>query len=299
MALRYSVGVAGLAPQEQKLLEFTLGVSQRRDVQYEIANRSSRPDLLIIESSELDNLRRVYMAHLQHRIPIIIVGDEHPTYSGERIARPIRWMKLFDVLDAQVAKTAKNAGLAISQEDAAVSVAKLVEADTQVHTGNTVIDASQAVSPTVADFVRRHHVEAPARDCVLVVDDSPPVREFMKSRLASFNVDVDFAESGEQAVACVEKRRYIAVFLDVVLPGADGYQVCRTIRSAKAAFQPVVIMLTSKDSAFDKIRGRMAGCTSYLTKPVNDELLFETMHKFLPQPAPDSTTSRVARAMNA
>jgi twitching motility two-component system response regulator PilG len=69
------------------------------------------------------------------------------------------------------------------------------------------------------------------------------------------------------------------------------------IRAAKSTFQPVVIMLTSRDSAFDKIRGKMAGCTSYLTKPVDDDLLFETLRKFLPQPAPESTSSRVARAM--
>ena len=123
-------------------------------------------------------------------------------------------------------------------------------------------------------------------DWVLVVDDNLTVREFMKSKLAPFNMNVDYAESGEQAVGLTGQRRYACVFMDVIMPGIDGYQVCKMIKSKKSIGLPgktAVVMLTSKGSPFDKIRGAMAGCDAYLTKPVDEEKLLETIVKILPK----------------
>jgi twitching motility two-component system response regulator PilG len=123
----------------------------------------------------------------------------------------------------------------------------------------------------------------PAGDWVLVVDDNQTVREFMKNKLAAFNFNVDYAESGEQAIGFTGQKSYSCIFLDVVMPGIDGYQVCKLIKSNRSAQKTAVVMLTSKDSPFDKIRGSMSGCDAYLTKPVDEEKLLETISKFLPQ----------------
>jgi CheY-like chemotaxis protein len=122
-------------------------------------------------------------------------------------------------------------------------------------------------------------------DWVLVVDDNLTVREFMRSKLAPFNFNVDYAESGEQAVGLTGSRHYTCVFLDVIMPGIDGYQVCKLIKSKKSVHKTAVVMLTSKGSPFDKIRGAMAGCDAYLTKPVDEDKLLGTIVKFLPMHA--------------
>jgi twitching motility two-component system response regulator PilG len=119
-------------------------------------------------------------------------------------------------------------------------------------------------------------------DRVLVVDDSLPVRKFMEAKLAPFNFAVDFAESGEQAVGLTVKNQYTCVFLDVIMPGADGYQVCKLIKANKQKGKaPAVVMLTSKSSPFDRLRGTMAGCDAYLTKPVDEGKLLATVSKFI------------------
>jgi len=122
----------------------------------------------------------------------------------------------------------------------------------------------------------------PQADSVLVVDDNVTVREFMKSKLASFNFDVDYAESGEEAIGLTGQKYYTCIFLDVIMPGIDGYQVCKLIKSKRVTPKTTVVMLTSKDSPFDKIRGSMSGCDAYLTKPVDEEKLLETIVKYLP-----------------
>jgi CheY-like chemotaxis protein len=122
-------------------------------------------------------------------------------------------------------------------------------------------------------------------DWVLVVDDNLTVREFMRTKLAPFNFNVDYAESGEQAIGLTGSRHYTCVFLDVIMPGIDGYQVCKLIKSKKSLHKTAVVMLTSKGSPFDKIRGAMAGCDAYLTKPVDEDKLLGTIVKFLPMHA--------------
>lgn len=107
---------------------------------------------------------------------------------------------------------------------------------------------------------------------VLVVDDSFPARQFMKFKLeelagSSMNLAVDFADSGEKAISAVRDNHYDLVFLDVVMPGMDGYEVCREIKAIRPAR---VAMLTGRSAPVDFTRGRAAGCDNYLAKPPHD-----------------------------
>ena len=121
----------------------------------------------------------------------------------------------------------------------------------------------------------------PARHRALVVDDSPTVRKSLVLELGSFNIQVDTAETGEQGLEMLEKNQYDIIFLDVVMPGADGYQVCKTIRRNQQTKLTPIVMLTSKSSPFDKVRGSLAGCSAYLTKPVEYENFYQVLEEYL------------------
>jgi len=116
---------------------------------------------------------------------------------------------------------------------------------------------------------------------VLVVDDSFPVRKYMEHKLhqlAPAPISVGFAASGEEAIAALARTSFDLVFLDVMMEGVDGYKTCKTI---KAQMETYVVMLTSKKSPFDKVRGTMSGCDAYITKPPGDERLAEEIQKSL------------------
>lgn len=117
---------------------------------------------------------------------------------------------------------------------------------------------------------------------VLVVDDSTVVRRLMEFTLGPMGVRVDFAGSGEDAIELVKLNRYDLIFLDVLLPGIDGYRVCRSIKGDKRTRNTPVIMLTSKSSAIDKVRGMMSGSDVYLTKPLERCELLKAMNQCLP-----------------
>ena len=105
---------------------------------------------------------------------------------------------------------------------------------------------------------------------VLAVDDSPLMRTFLQNKLQPYGIVPEFAASGEEALFKISKQHFDLIFLDVMLPGMDGYDVCKMIKKNKDNSLMKVVMLTSKDKTFDKIRGTMAGCDGYLTKPVDE-----------------------------
>ena len=101
---------------------------------------------------------------------------------------------------------------------------------------------------------------------VLVVDDEKLIVKGIKFSLEQDNMEVDCAYDGEEAIEAARKTEYDVVLLDVMLPKADGFEVCRTIREFS---NMPIIMLTAKDGDMDKILGLEYGADDYITKPFN------------------------------
>lgn len=105
---------------------------------------------------------------------------------------------------------------------------------------------------------------APPPPCVLVVDDDPTVSEVVAGYLDRAGYSVDRAADGPAALECAARRRPDLVVLDLMLPGMDGLEVCRILRSRG----PVpVIMLTARGDEDDRILGLEIGADDYVTKP--------------------------------
>lgn len=116
---------------------------------------------------------------------------------------------------------------------------------------------------------------------VLVVDDSSTVRRQVGLELERLDIQVDAAESGEQAFELLARNRYDLIFLDVILPGVDGYHLCKAIKKDKTMKKTPVVMLTSKSSPFDRVKGALSGCDAYLTKPVKQSAFQGVVKKYL------------------
>ncbi|MFD5788488.1 response regulator transcription factor [Streptomyces sp. NPDC127037] len=108
------------------------------------------------------------------------------------------------------------------------------------------------------------HPAAPARGHILVVDDDPTVAEVVTGYLTGAGYDVARAADGPAALALYAARRPDLAVLDLMLPGMDGFEVCRRMR----AHGPVpVIMLTARGDEDDRILGLETGADDYVTKP--------------------------------
>lgn len=114
---------------------------------------------------------------------------------------------------------------------------------------------------------------------VLVVDDSPTIRKIVEITLKREGYRVNTCDSAMKAFSSINDDRPDLVLLDVMLPVMDGYQVCQVIR--KKYRNIPVIMLTSKDGFFDKMRGKMAGSTLYMTKPFEPRDLVAVVERYI------------------
>ncbi len=116
---------------------------------------------------------------------------------------------------------------------------------------------------------------------VLVVDDSIAVRSQLRALLEPRGLTVIEADSAESAIKAASASPYACILMDVLMPGIDGYEACRRIKqNSHAGNKSNVVMLTSRSSPFDRIRGKMAGCDAYLTKPIDPDYLHEVISRY-------------------
>ena len=100
---------------------------------------------------------------------------------------------------------------------------------------------------------------------VLVVEDDVKMAALLRRGLAEEGLSADVARTGDDAIWMAEATDYDAIVLDVMLPGTDGFEVCRRLRES-GRWSPV-LMLTARDAVEDRIAGLDAGADDYLTKP--------------------------------
>ena len=100
---------------------------------------------------------------------------------------------------------------------------------------------------------------------VLIVEDEPKMAALLRRGLVAEGMAIDVAPRGEDALPRAEATDYDAIVLDVMLPGIDGFEVCRRLRDA-GVWAPV-LMLTARDAVRDRVAGLDAGADDYLTKP--------------------------------
>jgi DNA-binding response OmpR family regulator len=101
---------------------------------------------------------------------------------------------------------------------------------------------------------------------ILVVDDEPNITRLLGMYLTKEGYSVETASDGATAVAKVRATRYALILLDLMLPGMDGLEACRTIRRTSDV---PIIMLTARSEDVDKIVGLEVGADDYVTKPFN------------------------------
>jgi CheY-like chemotaxis protein len=129
------------------------------------------------------------------------------------------------------------------------------------------------------------HSSMPKNRTILVVDDSATVRKLISGKLEKCGHEVVCAIDGVDALEKLKELSPDLILLDINMPRMDGYQVCKLIRGNDEMKETPIVMISGKDGFFDKVRGRMAGTTGYITKPFGPETLMKTVETYIVQPA--------------
>lgn len=264
----FSVAMLGIRDFDKRLLSgiFKLSMSRNRSYHETELDLSNPPDIIMLGADNESALAKFKASVLDSqgkpKIPTIQLSKRAPN-SGYfyHLSIPCRAPHVLSVLDEITAKELNF-------------VPELtIGSDKQDHT----------LSETFLHQLGPKDVADRAGEKVLIVDDSPVIRKQIELQLKLLNVTADTAEDGESALEMINQREYMMIFLDVVMPGMDGYKVCREIKRSPETRTVPVIMLTGRSSPFDRVKGKLAGCDSYLTKPVVREAFEKTVKPYLSQ----------------
>ena len=120
-----------------------------------------------------------------------------------------------------------------------------------------------------------------ARGAVLLIEDDTRLAGLVREYLGKHEIDVTVSGDGERGLAALRRGRFQVVLLDVMLPGMDGFEVCRRMRAAPELAAVPVIMLTARGDDVDRIVGLELGADDYLPKPFNPRELLARIRAVL------------------
>lgn len=130
---------------------------------------------------------------------------------------------------------------------------------------------------------------------LLVVDDEPDIVELVTYNLRKEGFDVSSAFDGEEALARIRKEKFDFVILDLMLPGVQGMEICRIMRSDPRMKNIPIIMLTAKGEELDKILGLEMGADDYMTKPFSPRELLARIKTVMRRTSEKTTDETVVR----
>ena len=119
---------------------------------------------------------------------------------------------------------------------------------------------------------------------ILIVDDEQHIRLLIEQALEDLEdagIELRTAADGEEALEAVERHRPELIFLDIMMPKRNGFEVCRAIKREIGLRDSVVVMLTAKGQAYDREQGLAAGADQYITKPFDPDQLLQTARTVL------------------
>ena len=262
----HTVKFIGLSEHEEKVLGAIFMLSTTRPTSFSLFDglNNNKPEMMIVNFDDVNAVHEWQSLCIENTeyssIPAVRVtrvrSRDTENYYTRRPFIATRMLSLFERVAAKEFD---------SCEDGAFKDEELLESTDPVQK---------------QDVSRAAEAEGKGLGSVLVVDDSLPVRIQMNMALKGYANNIDLAETGEKALELIQQNRYDIIFLDVILPGVDGYDICKTIKADDAFKSTPVVMLTGNSSAADQVRGKLAGCDSYLIKPVKSDLFKETMSRY-------------------
>jgi CheY-like chemotaxis protein len=266
----FTIGLIGFERSERRVLRRLVSVSEYRRPTYRPFDkyRGGCPHLVIVNADgprALENWGRFRRANaLRARFSPIFVSHKPtdlPCPGAYVLYRPILTTRLFSMLDQAVAEVhSYRPTPTVEPVDDLVALTEF-----RTPPGPMAVADVRRTTRCKGESGRRR---ALAEVTALVVDDSFPARVQMRGALSSIASRVDFAETGVGALQLIDRHAYSVVFLDMMLPDENAYEICDRIKRHPLQQQAAVIMLTNSSSPADRVMGTLAGFDNYLVKPI-------------------------------
>ena len=140
--------------------------------------------------------------------------------------------------------------------------------------------------PTAAATIHKKYGKRgiPVGKSILIVDDEAHIRMLLEQTLEDFedeDVEILTAENGRKGLDAIKSEKPDLVFLDVMMPEMNGFEVCEEVKQNLNMDEVYIVMLTAKGQEFDREKGKQVGANEYMTKPFDPDAIVATASKVL------------------
>jgi DNA-binding response OmpR family regulator len=130
---------------------------------------------------------------------------------------------------------------------------------------------------------------------IIVIEDEPDLADLIALHLGRENLRVSIYGNGSVGLAAIERDKPDLVVLDLMLPGADGFEICRAVRRSERLAGVQILMLTARGEEADIVTGLELGADDYVTKPFQPRVLVARVRALLRRPRQEATGERILR----
>ena len=252
-----SIGIhfIDLADKERSTFDRVIAFNVTHGLKAHTSDDIDSADLIILTESALSIIDQID----DNKTLLVLTKDA--SLGDVQVAQPLLITRVMKALESAINLIDKSTD---TEDETTKTASSTTEATNETH-------EVEEVEETEESQHTGHHA--------LVIDDSAAIRKQLELELRDAGITADFAESGEVALEKIKETQYDLVFLDIIMPGIDGYETCKTMRATSEYKKTPIIMLSGKTSPLDEVQGVIAGATTYLTKPVKSAMLQETLNR--------------------
>ncbi|MEL6440605.1 MAG: response regulator [Cyanobacteria bacterium J06621_8] len=268
------------------VVEILFDVTQAMEVYYEAAKDNLLTTRLILIDAEqvVSEANKLYLAwqgaKVADRSPDLAPTIRHPEALKNKTS-PQVYQNLSQLLDGR--QTLRDLSVRMKRDVVTVTRSLLPYVQMGLVQLLEVADIAPPASRPVAQKLFKNNT--PRRSTIACIDDSPIICQTMESIITEAGFNFVSEMDGLRAIAILLSRKPDLIFLDLIMPNTNGYEICSQLRKLTFFKQTPIVILTGNDGIVDRVRAKMVGSTDFLGKPADPEQVLATINKYVTQKA--------------
>ncbi|MEM8828214.1 MAG: response regulator [Cyanobacteria bacterium P01_G01_bin.19] len=266
------------------VVEVLFDITQAVDVTYEsIKDNLLSTRLILIDAEQvIKEANKLYSAwqdaKIADRSPDMAPAIRQPQALRKKTSAQV-YQNLSQLLDGK--QTLRDLSVRMKRDVVTVTRSLLPYIQLGLVQLTAVEDIAPPVSTPVAQKLFKR--KTPRRITIACIDDSPLICQTMENIVKEAGYNFVSEMDGLRAIAVLLSRKPDLIFLDLVMPNTNGYEICSQLRKLSFFKNTPIVILTGNDGIVDRVRAKMVGSTDFLGKPAKQEQVLETINKYVSQ----------------
>lgn len=264
-----AIRLLGFSAKEEETFSTVLAVAREKGYRYSCLKPGciQDPDMYIVNASELKAIADLSDLHPGEAQPVLLIGKTDIDLPYQVMPKPIRWRKIFDILDAMIDK--RELLLTTLSAYSAISVHE------RRRHKRLDLDLTE---PAVYERMRQQPM---AKGGILIVDKDTHFREYVAGIMDAYGVPVTLASDERSALLLDGNNQHALTMINTSTPDVDPYRLCEGLKRQNSGLKTAVILLVDRSFEYKLGLGHKVRCEGFLVKPLSRRLVLKTIRKFM------------------